>query len=73
MSGMRVDRTRRSAKQTITALAEEILRRPASDDRKAKLDLLSTIASRIGWNELFDKIRYHQREPVIQKAHWYQD
>lgn len=70
---MRVERDRKSAKKEIMAMADEILRRPPCQFNDAKLDLIATIASRMGWFDLFNRITYRHREPVIQKAHWYQD
>lgn len=70
---MSEDRTRRSAKQVLEDLTEEILRRPKCDQNDAKLDLIESIASRMSWTNLFMKIKNRRKEPVIQKAHWYQD
>lgn len=57
MSGYRVDRTRRSAKGTITELAESMLKRTNDSNVNVKLDVLQTIASRMSWNDLFEKLR----------------
>jgi len=70
---MSEDRTRRSAKQVIEDLTEEILRRPKCDQNSAKLDLIESIAIRMSWTNLFMKIKNHRKESVIQKDHWYQD
>lgn len=71
-TGHRVDRNRRSAKQTIEELANEVLKRPESPENNSKLDLLETIASRMSWIDLFNRIKFRHRA-AIQKAHWYQD
>ena len=67
------ERSRRSAKQVITDMAEEILRRPSCDENKIKLNLIETIANRMGWSEIVVKLKYAQRDANIQRAHWYQD
>ena len=71
-TGHRVDRNRRSAKQTIEELVTEIIKRPDCDEKKNKLDLLQTIFSRMSWTDLFNKIQFRHRDN-IQKAHWYVD
>ena len=70
-TGHRVDRNRRSAKQTVEEMAVELMRRPECHDNNQKLDLLETLASRMSWTDLFNKIKFRNRG--IQKAHWYQD
>lgn len=57
----RVDRNRRSAKDVIYAMAAEIMARPKSMENDAKLTLIETIASRMSWMDLFNKIRYRSR------------
>lgn len=71
-AGHRVDRNRRSAKQTIEDMANEFLRRPQCQENDIKLDVLEVLASRMSWTDLFNKIKFRKRES-IQKAHWYQD
>lgn len=64
---MRVDRTRRSAKGTVTEMAESMLKRTNDPDVNVKLDVLQTIAARMSWNDLFEKIKNHfryQAQPV---------
>ena len=53
---------RRSAKETVHDLANEIMARPASPDNDQKLKVLETIASRMSWMDLFNKIRYRERQ-----------
>lgn len=61
-------RERRSAKEVVSNYANELLARPDSPDNEAKLLVIETIASRMSWVDLFNKIRY--REKV--KPHWTQ-
>lgn len=68
----RSNRTRRSAKDIIIESTNDILSRPTSVENDAKLDLIQTIASKMGWVDLFNKINFRHRAK-IQKAHWYQD
>ena len=67
----RLDRQRRSAKTVLEDMTNEILRRPDCEENRVKLDLLETVAGRMGWNDLFNRIKFRNRG--IQKAHWYQD
>ena len=53
---------RRSAKETVHDLANEIMARPPSPDNDQKLAVLETIASRMSWMDLFNKIRYRERQ-----------
>lgn len=68
MSGHRVDRTRRSAKGTVTEMAESMLKRTNGEHVNVKLDVLQTIAARMSWNDLFEKLknrfRYQQAAPI---------
>ena len=76
---MRVDRTRRSAKGTVTEMAESMLKRTNDEHVNVKLDLLQTIAARMNWNDLFEKIKnrhwnrqsVHQDEPVEKPEPWW--
>lgn len=75
---MRVDRTRRSAKGTVTEMAESILKRTNDEHVNIKLDVLQTIAARMSWNDLFEKIKnrykYQVRqndEPVEKPEPWW--
>lgn len=58
---------RRSAKETVHDLANEIMARPASPDNDQKLAVLETIASRMSWMDLFNRIRYRHR---AVRPHW---
>lgn len=58
---MRVDRTRRSAKGTVAEMAESMLKRTNDPDVNAKLDVLQTIAARMSWNDLFEKLKNRHR------------
>ena len=70
----RVDRTRRSAKGTIETLADELLARRSDPDVRAKLVTIETIAYRMGWTQLYEKLRWksglHQSEPKPEQ--WWQ-
>lgn len=57
MSGHRVDRERRSAKGTIEELTDSMLKRTNDEHVNIKLDVLQTIAARMSWNDLFEKIK----------------
>ena len=57
----RVDRSRRSAKVTVTEMAEAMLKRTNDEHINIKLDVLQTIASRMSWNDLFHKIKNRPR------------
>lgn len=48
---------RRSAKQVIEASADRVLARSTEPGAQYKLDLLATIASTMGWMDLFNKIQ----------------
>lgn len=58
---MNGDRSRRSAKQVIQELTGELLNRPKSLETDAKLILIETIASRMSWMDIFNRIRYRNR------------
>lgn len=79
MSGHRVDRTRRSAKGTVTEMAESMLKRTNDEHVNVKLDVLQTIAARMSWNDLFEKIknqRWKAKDQVSSddepKQQWWQ-
>lgn len=75
----RVDRTRRSAKGTVTEMAESMLKRTNDEHINVKLDVLQTIAARMSWNDLFEKIKnrhkyrgnFHDIEPVEKPEPWW--
>lgn len=66
--------TRRSAKAVITDYANELLSRTSDADRRAKLVTIETIALKMGWNDLYNKLRFksglHQPETAEEK--WWQ-
>lgn len=70
----RVDRERRSAKKIIEAYARELLCRRNDPDVKTKLLAIETIAFRMGWNDLYNDLRFkfglHKEEVQVEK--WWQ-
>jgi len=54
----RVEKGRKSAKGTITSFAEELLNRDRTPENKIKLITIESIALRMGWNELYNKLRF---------------
>lgn len=67
-------RERRSAKAVITDYANELLSRTSDADRRIKLTTIETISLRMGWNDLYNKLRFksglHQPETADEK--WWQ-
>lgn len=67
-------RERKSAKEVIHDFATELLNRTSDPDRRAKLVAVETIAMRMGWNDLYNKLRFksglHQSETAEEK--WWQ-
>jgi hypothetical protein len=55
------ERRRRSAKTVIQDLTSELLARTADPHRDAKLDCIESIAHRMGWNDLWNRIRFRER------------
>lgn len=60
-------------------MAESMLRRTNDPNINAKLDVLQTIAARMSWNDLFEKIKNrhfakhsHQDDPAEKPEHWWQ-
>lgn len=68
---MQGDRSRRSAKDVIHDMAQELLARHECADTRTKLLLIETIASRMSWTDLFNKIRY--RTKPVQTWQPYKD
>lgn len=64
-------RERRSAKTIVEDLASELMARSNDPLAKTKLITLETIASRMGWNDLYYKLRNHARKEYGQK--WWND
>ena len=73
-TGYRVDRNRRSAKGLISDYANELLLRTKDPGRKEKLLAIETIAFRMNWTDLYEKLRFksglHQPETTEEK--WWQ-
>lgn len=75
----RVDRTRRSAKGVIESYASELLGRSNDPDAPQKLMAIQTIALRMGWNDLFNRLRFGSKrapethtESAEHKEQWWQ-
>lgn len=64
---MRVEKGRKSAKGTIAEYADELINRPHDPEAPQKLMAIQTIALRMGWTELYNKLRFrehgHQGDP----------
>lgn len=50
-------RGRKSAKGTVNSLANELLGQLEHPDTKAKLALIETIAHRMGWMDLYNRLK----------------
>lgn len=59
---MDTDRQRRSARQVTFDLASELLARTQDIETNAKLQVIETIAYRMGWTELYNRIRFRERK-----------
>ena len=69
---MSQDRQRRSAKTVITDMANEMLYRTTDPDLNIKLNLLQTISAKMGWNDLFERLRNRDRyraDHVVRPEH----
>lgn len=68
---MSQDRQRRSAKTVITDMVNEMLYRTTDPDLNVKLNLLQTISAKMGWNDLFERLRSRDkyRIPIMQPDH----
>lgn len=62
------DRRRKSAKSEIEMLVNDILTRTNDPHAQVKLNLIQTIAGRMGWNDVVEKLknrfRYQQAAPI---------
>lgn len=71
---MRIERERRSAKKITEEYAFELLNRKNDPEAKTKLLAIEVIALRMGWNELYNMLRFrsglHKQEPYEEK--WWQ-
>lgn len=54
----RVERGRKSAKGVIEQYATELLNRTRDHEIVAKLQVIEQIAFRMGWNDIYNKLRY---------------
>jgi len=63
---LRVDKTRKSAKGTIAQYASELLSRPNDPESPAKLMAIQTIALRMGWNDLYKKLRFREASGQVE-------
>ncbi len=63
---------RRSAKMVVEDMTNEILARPPSEDKESKLALIHSLAIRMSWNQLADKIKFTRRDSSTpKKEDWY--
>jgi hypothetical protein len=60
-------RERRSAKDVIVHFANELLGRTNDKDAAIKLLTIETIAFRMGWNDLYDRLRFRNRNVEIKQ------
>lgn len=73
---MRVERERRSAKKIIEEFAFELLNRRTDPEARTKLIVIETIAFRMGWNDLYERLRFRSGlHPEERKTanYWWQD
>lgn len=61
-------RERRSAKEITTDYANELLNRTPDPSTDAKLLAIETIAYRMSWNELYNRLRY--RKTQSRQPYW---
>lgn len=59
-----MDRKRNSAKTIVTDYANELLRRPFNSDIRFQLLTIEVIAFRMGWNDLYGRLRF--KKPLQQ-------
>lgn len=65
-----MNRTRRSAKDVIATYADELLRRSTDPHIDHKLATVEQIAFRMGWNDLYNKLRYRKAQP--REERWWE-
>ena len=70
MTMHRVEKGRKSAKGVIEQYARELMNRTNDQNKAEKLAVIETIAMRMGWNKLFNEIRYR---PSDRKPWYLQD
>lgn len=62
-------RERRSAKSVVTDYCNELLSRTTDKDVAIKLLTIETIAFRMGWNDIYDRLRYRKNPmPHLDKV-----
>lgn len=57
---------RRSAKGVIVGYANELLSRINDKDVQIKLLTIETIAFKMGWNDLYDRLRFRGRNEQVR-------
>lgn len=65
----RENQKRRSAKQVIDDYSRELMNR-TDYEAKVKLEAIQTIASRMGYMDLFNRIKFRSNDEVTEK--WWQ-
>ena len=65
----RENQKRRSAKQVIDDYSGELMNR-TDYEAKVKLEAIQTIASRMGYMDLFNRIKFRSNDEVTEK--WWQ-
>ena len=67
-------RPRKSAKEEIAKFAEELMARKMDPDREVKLNTVMAVAYRMGWTELYNRLRYRRKveneEPEYIEPWW---
>lgn len=70
-------RDRRSAKAVINQFASELLNRHGDKDAEIKLLTIETIALKMGWNDLYDRLRFRKKVQAERedgpRRQWWQD
>lgn len=66
---MRQGISRRSAKETIWDFAQELMIRNNDPNANFKLLAIETIALRMGWNELYNNLRYRDKRGNMTGAY----
>lgn len=61
-------RERRSAKAVITHYANELLSRTNDKDVAIRLTTVEAIALRMGWNDLYNRLRFRERIVLQEPA-----
>jgi len=61
-------RERRSAKAVISNYANELLSRTGDKDVAIRLTTVEAIALRMGWNDLYNRLRFRDRNVLQEPA-----